>query len=113
MHHQLPPLKRLTVLALAGLLTAGSLGSVLASQACQHQAMHHAMQHGAADRPCWCDQMTGGGTSEQPVVEALPPVTTVVVSLLPYAVVPLAATVPAPESPSFAPTPPPPNGRPS
>ena len=113
MRPHLPHLTRLTVLALAGVLAGGSLGSVLASQACRHMAAHQAMQHGAADGPCWCDQMTGGGLSVQPVVEALPPATTAVTSLVHYVVVASTSAVPVPDSPSFAPTPPPPNGRPS
>ena len=111
MRHRSPILTHLSVLALAGVLAAGPLGSVLASQACRHMVMHHAKQHQAGDRPCWCDQMTGGGMSVQPVVEALAPVTIVVAGLVQAVVVPFTPMVPIPESPSFAPIPHPPNGR--
>lgn len=113
MRHQLPVLKCLSVLALAGLLTAGSLGSVLASQACRHMARHHAMAPGATDGPCWCDQMTGGGMSLQPVVEAIPPAPPLVASPVQRVVVVVSLPVLLPDSPTFPPTPPPPNGRPS
>jgi hypothetical protein len=93
-------------------LIAGSLGSVLASQACRHMAMHHALPHGApADGPCWCDQMTGGGIPLQPIVEALPALTPAVTPPVYQAVAPVYRAVVFPKSPSFAPTPPPPNGR--
>jgi hypothetical protein len=104
--------KRLAVLALPCVLIAGSLGSVLASQACRHMAMHHALPHGApADSPCWCDEMTGGGIPLQPVVEALPALTPAVMPPVQQAVVPVYRVVVFPDSPRFAPTPPPPNGR--
>ena len=104
-------IKHLTVLALPCALAAGSLGSVLASQACRHTIVHHGIGHGTIDGPCWCDQMTGGGITLQPVVEALPPLTAAVAPPVYEAVATVCRVVLFPESPGFAPTPPPPNGR--
>jgi hypothetical protein len=112
MRHQLPLLKRLTVLGLAGLLTAGALGSVLASQACRHMAMHHVLHHGVpTGRSCWCHEMTGGVARVQPAVEALPPATTVLAPPASGVVTTVFYVRLIPESPSFPPTPPPPNER--
>lgn len=55
--------------------------------------------------------MTGGGLTLQPVTEALPPVTTLVATSIPEAVVPAVHVAPIPESPTYPPTPPPPNER--
>jgi hypothetical protein len=106
--------KRLAVLALPCVLFAGSLSNVLGSQACPHVATHHAVRHGApTDGPCWCDEMTGAGFPLQPIVDALPPVTTPPAAPVHQAGTPEHQGVPVPESPSLAPTPPPPNARPS
>jgi hypothetical protein len=114
MRHTLPFVKRLIVLVLPCCFAAGSLGSEMAFQACRHAAMHHSMRHhgGPGGGPCWCDDMTGGGVTLQPVVEALPSATIVVSSSIQEVVAPIDLIVLIPDSPSFAPTPPPPNGRP-
>jgi len=107
-------LKRLLVLALPLYGAAGSFGSVLALQACRHMAAVHASHHGdPVGGTCWCDDMTGGGLTLQPVNEALQPV--VSVSAPPITSSPAAVNeaITMPESPSFAPTPPPPDQRPS
>jgi len=109
-----PLVQRLFVLALPLYVAAGSFGSTLALQACRHMAMHHATYHGGpAGAPCWCDEMTGGGLTLQPVAEAVPPVTTIMTASAPRMIAPAMHVVRIPESPSYAPTPPPPNGRPS
>jgi len=113
MRHTLPFVKRLIVLVLPCCFAAGSLGSEMAFQACRHAAMHHSMRHhgGPGGGPCWCDDMTGGGTPLIPTVEAVSPATTAVILPVCNAVAPVFQAPLTPESPSFAPTPPPPNGR--
>lgn len=112
MRHPSPVVKRLLVLALPLYVAAGSFGSTLALQACRHMAEHHSMHHrGTADGTCWCDDMTGSGLTLQPVTEALPPGMTPVATSIPQAVVLAMHVVPIPESPTYPPTPPPPNGR--
>lgn len=104
--------KRLLVLALPLYAAAGSFGSVLALQACRHMAEHHTTHHSdPAGGTCWCDEMTGGGLTIQPVTEALPPV--VAIPAQPVAAVDVAIldAIAMPDSPSFAPPPPPPNER--
>ena len=107
-------LKRLLVLALPLYVSAGSFASVLALQACRHMAAHHASHH---DDPvgatCWCDEMTGGGLTLQPVNEALPPVVSINAPPIADADAAVSEAIAMPDSPSFAPTPPPPNQRPS
>jgi hypothetical protein len=104
--------KRLLVLALPLYVAAGSFGSALALQACRHTAEHHAMQHaGSNGGSCWCDDMTGGGFTLLPVTEALPAAVTFVATAMSQAVVPAVHVSPVPQSPSYPPTPPPPNGR--
>ncbi len=112
MRHPSPLIKRLLVLALPLYVAAGSFGSTLALQACRHMAMHHTTHHdGAGGGSCWCDEMMGGGLTLQPVAEALPPVLTFLVASIPRAIAPAPPAPRIPESPSYAPIPPPPNGR--
>lgn len=107
-------LKRLLVLALPLYVSASSFGSVLALQACRHMAAHHASHHGdPVGGTCWCDEMTGGGLTLQPVNEALPPVVSINAPPIAAADVAVNDAIAMPDSPSFAPTPPPPNQRPS
>ena len=107
-------LKRLLVLALPLYVSAGSFGSVLALQACRHMAAHHASHPGdPAGGTCWCDEMTGGGLTLQPVTEALPPVVSVDATPVADSHAPVHDAIAMPHSPRYAPTPPPPNQRPS
>ena len=106
----------LFALAVSGWLVAAPPASfTVGALVCRHQAMHRGMQHGApTDAPCWCADMTGGALG----VSDAPP-------LLPAESVPLPGepvATPAPQlpgdgtaspSPSYAPSPPPPNGRPA
>jgi len=111
MRHHSPAVKRLLVLALPLYLAAGSFGSTLALQACRHLAMHHASHHRAPPGgTCWCDEMTGGGLTLQPVAEALPPVLILEVATTPRVVTLAQRVATIPESPTYAPIPPPPNG---
>ncbi|HJQ66140.1 MAG TPA: hypothetical protein VJ816_07170 [Gemmatimonadales bacterium] len=105
-------LKRLLVLALPFYVSAGSFGSVLALQACRHMAAHHA-SHGDPVGTCWCDEMTGGGLTLQSVNEALPPVVSVNAPPIADDDATMNDAIAMPDSPSFGPTPPPPNQRPS
>lgn len=80
---------------------------------CRHRAMHQGMRPGdPSHAPCWCSDMTGNATPIAAEMASLPadlilmpagPVPGLAIAL------PLAASLPA--SPSFAPTPPPPNAR--
>lgn len=76
----------------------------------QHQGMRHHRAPDAPAPPCWCDDMTGGGASLAPIAPALLPGPTVAPVAVPLAIVRVApGPTPLPDSPSFAPTPPPPN----
>lgn len=110
MRHPSPLVKRLLVLALPLYVAAGSFGSTLALQACRHMAMHHTTHHNGGGS-CWCDEMTGGGLTLQPAAEALPPVMTLLAASTPRAISPVPPAARIPGSPSYAPIPPPPNGR--
>jgi len=104
----------LFLLAASCWLTAGPGGvTIQAMIACQHHETHQ-VPHGdhaggPSDGPCFCDEMTGGSdlvlspAVPTPVV-AQPVVTPTIRAQLDPSPVRL------PPSPSFAPTPPPPNG---
>jgi hypothetical protein len=93
--------------AIAAPLTSYARNSLL----CRHQAMHQGMQHGTrSSAPCWCNDMTGSGPLILTETASLPadlirmpdnpaPRLTIVAP-------PIASP---PPSPSYAPTPPPPN----
>jgi hypothetical protein len=78
--------------------------------ACRHQAMHQGMHHGTPSRaPCWCGDMTGNTASLATEAPALPAHWSVVPDAVALTA-PIALPSDAmPISPSFAPTPPPPN----
>jgi hypothetical protein len=81
--------------------------------ACRHQAMHQGMHHGMPGHaPCWCGDMTGNAALLASDAPALPSDWTV----LPSGAAPLGTVITLPSdappiSPSYAPTPPPPNER--
>jgi hypothetical protein len=79
---------------------------------CRHLAMHQTMHRGGPEQaPCWCDDMAGTTAVFAPEAPALPAIQIV----LPDHATPGSAPLPSrtdspPASPSYAPTPPPPNG---
>ena len=83
--------------------------------ACRHQAMHQGMHHGTPSHaPCWCGEMTGNSpllASDAPALPADWSVPRFGAALL-TRVSALSSDAP-PISPSYAPTPPPPNGFPA
>jgi hypothetical protein len=80
---------------------------------CRHRAMHQDMSPGTpSDAPCWCSDMTGNAT----LIAAETPSLPAELILLPAGSLPswsigLPLTGSLPASPSYAPTPPPPNAR--
>ena len=100
-------------LAAACWLAAGPGGlTVREVLVCRHHVAHHMAGHhpaSPADGPCLCDQMTGVGL-DVAVSTAVPtPLGHDVAIAPPIADMPRAVPFPIPHSPSFAPTPPPPN----
>lgn len=106
-------IRRCTVLALPCWIVAAPV-AVFAQNAaaCRHNAMHQGMHAGGpSDAPCWCDDMSGSTPLLAPEAPGLPSIRTP----LPCGTAPAAAPVTLrsdspPASPSYAPTPPPPNG---
>jgi len=94
-------------------LAAGPGGATLQGVlACRHHAMHQPHQgHGKApaDGPCFCGAMTG--SADLALSAALPaPLPAAAASALPERTLIYPCRFPLPPSPSFSPTPPPPNG---
>jgi len=107
-------MRRCIALALPCWMVAGPVAAFAQNAAaCRHQAMHQGMRHGTPSHaPCWCGDMTGDTALLASDAPALPSNWTA----LPTAAAPLATVIPLPSdappiSPSYAPTPPPPNGR--
>ena len=79
--------------------------------ACRHHAMHQSHQgHGKApaDGPCFCGEMTG--SADLALSAALPaPLPAAAATALPERTLIYPCLFPLPPSPSFSPTPPPPN----
>jgi hypothetical protein len=102
-----------TLLTLAAVcwLAAGPGGlTVREVLVCRHHAAHHmaGQTSSPADGRCVCDQMTGG--LDLAVSTAVPTPLGHHVMLRPPVVMPLLASrFPRPASPSYSPTPPPPN----
>ena len=102
-----------TLLTLAAVcwLTAGPGGlTVREVLVCRHHMAHHmaGQTSSPADGPCVCDQMTGG--LDLAVSSAVPAPLAHDVGLRPPVVAPLPTSrFPLPASPTYAPTPPPPN----
>ena len=104
--------RRLVTLALPCWLLGGPLAATLQSVAVcpHHDAMPSSMHQGAGSTaPCWCPNMAGSATAQVPTLPAAPEhaasgftVPTVTEIIRPQAVT-------LPSSPSFAPSPPPPN----
>jgi hypothetical protein len=106
-------IRRCTVLALACWLVAAPV-TVFAQNAaaCRHQAMHQSMHgSGPSKTPCWCGDMTGNTALLAPEAPALPSLG----ATIPSHTAPVSAWLAPrsdspPASPSYTPTPPPPNG---
>ena len=103
----------LFTLAAACWLAAGPGGATLqGALACRHHATHQSHpNHGGApaDGPCFCGEMTGSADLALSVAVPAPlpasPAITLPEQMLVYP-----SHFPLPPSPSFSPTPPPPNG---
>lgn len=104
-------MRRCIALALPCWMVAAPVATfVLNAAACRHQAMHQGMHHGTPNHaPCWCGDMTGDTALLASDAPALPAGWTILPSatLLTTAIA-LPSDGP-PDSPRFAPTPPPPN----
>lgn len=104
---------RLVRLALACWLVAAPV-TVFAQNAaaCRHLAMHQGMHgSGPSKTPCWCGDMTGNTTLLVPEAPALPSIGAAIPCHTPPVNAWLAPRSDSPPaSPSYAPTPPPPNG---
>ncbi|HET9707444.1 MAG TPA: hypothetical protein VFP39_03980 [Gemmatimonadales bacterium] len=115
MRLRLRAFRRLVTLALPGWLLGGPLASTLQSMAAcpHHDAMPASMDHGAGTQaPCWCAGMSGATAVEVPTLPAATPESTGPILSLSIVFVSLQRQSPMlPESPSFPPTPPPPNAR--
>jgi hypothetical protein len=103
----------LFALAAACWLVAGPGGATLQGVlACRHHAMHQSHPgHGGAPAggPCYCGEMTG--SADLAVSVALPaPLPAPSAIKMPVGTVTYRSLFSLPPSPSFAPTPPPPNG---
>jgi len=103
----------LFTLAAACWLAAGPGGATLqAVLACRHHALHqsHPGHTGAPkDGPCFCGQMTGSADLALSVAVPAPLPASPAIAL-PGQVPMYPPVFPLPPSPSFSPTPPPPNG---
>lgn len=106
--------RRLFALAFSCWVMAVPLTSFARDAAlCRHRAMHQNMSPGdPSGAPCWCSDMTGNATPIAAETPSLP------ADLILLAAGPLSARSIAhplagspPASPSYAPTPPPPNAR--
>ena len=105
--------RRLVILALPCWLVGGPLAATLQGLAsCPHdQAMRGPMHHnGGSEAPCWCPDMGGPGAVELPTVPAASPEPATMLATAPiWTEAAAVGSIPLPTSPSFAPTPPPPN----
>jgi hypothetical protein len=105
------PRSILFTLAAACWVAAGPAGvTVREVLLCHHAAHHMGEQHPATppQGPCFCDQMTGGLDVAVSTAVPTPPVPAV--TLRPSVVVaPPASPCSSPPSPTYSPTPPPPN----
>lgn len=106
----------LFTLAAACWLAAGPGGATTrALLACRHHATHHAAGGGGgghhtlpSDGPCFCGEMTG--SADLALSVAVPaPLTESPAIALPEQLLVYLSLFPLPPSPSFTPTPPPPN----
>ena len=102
----------LFTLAAACWLAAGPGGlTVREVLVCRHHAAHHTAGHhpaSPADGPCYCDQMAGA--LDLAVSPAVPtPLVPQLAILPPVAEWSPASRIPFPASPTYSPTPPPPN----
>ncbi len=106
------PLVGLLALAAACWIAAGPGGmTVQALLACRHDATHQSHQgHGGApaNAPCFCGEMTGGSDVAVSAAVPTPPMPGLTL-VVPVRQLPPASLFPLPPSPSFGPTPPPPN----
>jgi hypothetical protein len=102
----------LFTLAAACWLVAGPGGATLQGVlACRHHAMHQSHPgHGGApaDGPCYCGEMTGSADLALSVAVPAPLLATPAIAV-PEQVRLWLSLFPLPPSPSFSPTPPPPN----
>ena len=97
-------------------LAAGPGGATTrALLACRHHATHHAAGGGGgghhtlpSDGPCFCGEMTGSADLALSVAVAAPLPASPAIAL-PEQVLVYPSLFPLPPSPSFTPTPPPPN----
>jgi hypothetical protein len=107
--------RRLVPLALPCWLLGGPLAATLQSVAAcpHHDTMPSTMGHGAGTQaPCWCPNMSGAAAVEVPTLPAVTPEPSGPILNLPVIAVLLPLqSLTLPESPSFPPTPPPPNAR--
>ncbi len=115
MRLRLRSFRRLVPLALPCWLLGGPLASTLQSVAVcpHHEAMPPSMGHGAGTQaPCWCAGMSGAAVIKVPTLPATAPTSSGPISSLPVIAVDLPLqSLALPDSPSFPPTPPPPNAR--
>jgi hypothetical protein len=112
MRLRLRTFRRLVVVALPCWMLGGPLAATLQSvAACPHDAMPSSMHHGqGSEAPCWCPDMAGAGAIELPTLPASttePAVTITAAAAVTRVTRP--ESIALPPSPSFAPTPPPPN----
>ena len=107
--------RRLVTLALPCWLVGGPLAGTLQSVAAcpHHDTMPSPMEHDAGSTaPCWCPNMSGAALAAVPTLPAANPEPTgPTTGLLIIAVDPQLQSLAVPDSPSFPPTPPPPNAR--
>lgn len=106
---------RLSVLALLCWGAALPLTTfVQSSVVCRDRTMHERMHHGSpSEAPCWCSSMTGGAIPIGAEAPSLPAGTIVLAAWpLPRRTFPMPPPASLPLSPSYAPTPPPPNAVP-
>jgi len=102
----------LFALAAACWLAAGPGGTTLqAVLACRHHALHQSHPgHGApTDGPCFCGQMTGSADLALSVAVPAPLPASPAIAM-PQQIPVYPSLFSLPPSPSFSPTPPPPNG---
>ena len=113
MRLRLRAFRRLVPLALPCWLLGGPFAATLQSVAAcpHHDAMPSSMDHGAGSRaPCWCAGMSGAVTIEVPTLPAASLESgTLITGVAAVAIVLDLQSLTPPESPSFPPTPPPPN----
>ena len=105
--------RRSFVLALPCWIMAVPLATLAQNASvCRHQMSQGMRHHGPSDAPCWCADMAGGATLLAPEAPAVP----VEAAPIPGSQIPTPSRAPAsvvtvPPSPSYPPTPPPPNVR--